>query len=739
MRSFQNSVARRAVVLSVPVVLFLTALQSGLAAEPPPARTTLSNRDLKYTVPETGYAVLKRGPVEAVIVDNRAVDDAVLPGHRAGYHGVAVLRHQKQPRSLFVPSYSGLNFEHIHDGTKQPQDVLFEPRHAPMELRRINDFTAELYQPPTPHWGLESCLRYELLESGVIEMTFECIPTRETYKNGYIGLFWASYIHQPESLDIEFLGRPKEASVDSPPAWLRGVTPKHGVLSTHLGSDDSRRFKHADDFPLPLVFNESAVRYAAPWYLGRCRDMGFAQVFRTEDLVRFSQSPSGGGDRCPAWDFQWFIPDYKVGQRYQLVMRAAYFPTTGASDAAVQERAVLVARAAEFGLGNSVPVPASPAKATSTLAKLKRGEATRVVCLGDSVTGVYYHTGGLRAYTDMLGIALQRAVPNSKPTMINAGISGHSTVNALERLDRDVLQHDPDLVTVMFGLNDMTRVPIEQYRANLVTIINRCWAVGAEVMLCTPNDVIDTSSRPTAKLITYCDVIREVGQSLGVPVADCYTGMEALRAKDPFTWRLLLSDEIHPNLDGHKRMAEILAQSISGAAVSLADVEPPALSWTRIADAVKAGRMIKVLAMPPFDTEIKAVLQKRFPQGQFEITVWNVTDRTLVQIEQEAQSRVRALRPDLVVLAVPRSAKAASQEEFVRSFAWVMNWSLSFGLKEWECMVVHPAVADPEQADPELDDLVRKLVRAQDLPLIDRKPDDKRTAAEIFGAALGKL
>ena len=72
-------------------------------------------------------------------MDNRAVDDDVLPGHRAGYHGVASLRHDRQPRNLFVPAYAGLNFEHIHDGTVQARDVLFEPRNAPMELRRIDD------------------------------------------------------------------------------------------------------------------------------------------------------------------------------------------------------------------------------------------------------------------------------------------------------------------------------------------------------------------------------------------------------------------------------------------------------------------------------------------------------------------------------------------------------------------------------------------------------------------------
>jgi len=299
----------------VGVLFFLGGLRAAQAAR----------NDSSGGVSEKPYVVLERGDVRAVIANNDAVDDEVLAGHRAGYSGLASLTGRGRDENLFVPFYAGLNFEHIHDGTAQPRDILFEPRRAPMKMRQIDTHTAELHQPPTPHWQLESRLRYEMLADGAIEMTLECVPHGRTFKNDYIGLFFASYIHQPESLDIHFPGHPA-GDTRGEPKWIRGVTPAHGTRPTHLSVDDNRRFPHDAEFPLTLVFNRSNHRYREPWYYGVSGPMALVLIFRPQDQVRFSQSPSGGGNGNPAWDFQWFVPRYKVGRRYRFVMRAMYVP-----------------------------------------------------------------------------------------------------------------------------------------------------------------------------------------------------------------------------------------------------------------------------------------------------------------------------------------------------------------------------------------------------------------------------
>lgn len=367
-----------------------------------------------------------------------------------------------------------------------------------------------------------------------------------------------------------------------------------------------------------------------------------------------------------------------------------------------------------------------------TLEKLKSAKPMKIVCFGDSVTGVYYHTGSRRAYTDMLGIAIKKGIPQADLTMVNAGISGHTTGNALARIERDVLKQRPDLVTVMFGLNDMTRVPLEQYRENLHKIIEQCRGIGAEVLLCTPNAVITTQSRPVEKLSQYCEVVREVGRKMQVPVCDCYEKLNAFRNQNPQAWRLFMSDEIHPNMAGHKKMAELIAESVTGKNVSLADVKPQALAIPRTKSMLANKQPIRIIAMSPLDQMIQSTIKQIVPKAELKVTSWKTKGKTRRQIEADAKAMIRSQKPDLVLLAIPRAAKYDSQEEFIHSSIWTMNYSLNFGTGGWDCVVFHPSVFDPDNPEPEYDQLTRQLVQGQDRTLVDRKPDQTASAEEIL-------
>lgn len=373
----------------------------------------------------------------------------------------------------------------------------------------------------------------------------------------------------------------------------------------------------------------------------------------------------------------------------------------------------------------------------SDLLKIRSSLATgdrpvKIVCFGDSVTGVYYHTGGRRAYTDMLGIALQQIHPNAEVQMVNAGISGHTTANALARIERDVLSHKPDLVTVMFGLNDVAKLPIADYRKNLLAIVDRCRTANATVILCTPNAVVTTADRPVETLEKYCDVMREVADERKVLLCDTYAHFLSLGETDPDSWRATLSGEIHPNMAGHKIIAEQQAHTISGKSTSLADTRPPALALRKTLVLIKEGKPLSVLAMPPFDKMIDDSLREFFPDADLKITSWPINGLSMSQLRKDASQRVRQMKPDLVLVAVPRNVTAKDRAEFFDEQAWIVNYSQSFGKQEWDIVVIHPSVAEPTSKASPRDPWIRSITMAQDIGLVDRSAGDQRSASEVF-------
>jgi lysophospholipase L1-like esterase len=361
-------------------------------------------------------------------------------------------------------------------------------------------------------------------------------------------------------------------------------------------------------------------------------------------------------------------------------------------------------------------------------------QPVRIVCFGDSVTGVYYHTGGRSSYPELIAASLKARHPKTELTVFNAGISGHTTTNGLGRLQQHVLVHKPHLVTVKFGLNDVAKGNPDLYRKNLVEIVRKCRAAGAEVILCTPNAVSETPDRPVAQVAAFAAIAREVAAQLGVPLSDPHADLGALQKSDPEAWRLSMSDEIHPNLRGHRRLAESILKVIEGEPVALPDDVPVAGGLALTLAKLQKGESAEVLAMPPFDTLAAEALRSRVPGASVSVVTWPVGKLSRYTLMKDASHRVRPMTPDLVIIAVPRAVAAKDQEEFIRTQMWIAANSLSRGKREWDVVVVHPSVFDGPggPADAKTDALIRAIVPAQDLPLIDRGAGESGEAAEVF-------
>lgn len=266
------------------------------------------------------HDTFRAGDITAIIGDNDAAGM-----HRAGYNGLWSLVHRTDPINLFVPIVAGLNLEHIFDGDKQDRDnsrrIFFEPRNAPMTFRKVSDVEAELHQPPTPTFHLESWTRFTLVAPHYVDMHFRFRPTQHSFTHGYIGLFWASYINAPEDRSMYF----RQGSV-----WQQLCTQRHNDESTVRHRDDKVELRFSPNHIECLYRNFSPLRYDDPFYYGLVRNMMYLLMFDRTEGIRFTHSPSGGGVNTeaqttnPAWDFQYILPKYEVKREYQFRARLAY-------------------------------------------------------------------------------------------------------------------------------------------------------------------------------------------------------------------------------------------------------------------------------------------------------------------------------------------------------------------------------------------------------------------------------
>jgi lysophospholipase L1-like esterase len=396
------------------------------------------------------------------------------------------------------------------------------------------------------------------------------------------------------------------------------------------------------------------------------------------------------------------------------------------------------------------PPAASPPPALRAVSLLESGQPVRIVCFGDSVTGVYYHTGGRRAWCDLVGLALRRLYPGAHVEMINAGVSGNNTSHALQRMEADVLRHDPQLVLVMFGLNDVVGITPEGFRANLGQIVQRARQRGAEVILMTPNAVSPgDSARTPEKVAAYAQITREVGRELLVPVADTYQAFHSVQTADNTAWVRLMSDAIHPNMRGHKLLAAEAVLTLTGRRAPLADLPRLQPGLPRLLARLAAHEAVRIVAMKPYDTLISPALRKLYPDARIDVAEWDATGKSVAEIEAQARSvgwsNYRAhpdlTKPDLFIVAVPAEAAATSDAQFVHDYTWIINWSLSFGQPGWNCLVILPSVAQPDQDEGQraAERQALDVIQGQDVPWLQRSPGNRAPAAELLDRELARL
>lgn len=156
-----------------------------------------------------------------------------------------------------------------------------------------------------------------------------------------------------------------------------------------------------------------------------------------------------------------------------------------------------------------------------------------IVAFGDSLT-------------DGVGAARDKAYPQvlselSGRTVINEGVSGETTVEGLARLPLVLGEHEPDLVILMEGGNDILQnLSHAQAKQNLAQMIQMIRLSGSQVvMLGVPEKSLFSDS---------ADFYDQLAEEQSV-VYDGETMSELLKT------RSLKSDSIHLNAAGYRELA----------------------------------------------------------------------------------------------------------------------------------------------------------------------------------------
>ncbi len=112
----------------------------------------------------------------------------------------------------------------------------------------------------------------------------------------------------------------------------------------------------------------------------------------------------------------------------------------------------------------------------NVLRKLARGDSVRIAYLGGSITNA-------PGWRTMTAEWFQEQYPEAKIEGINAGISGTGSPLGVFRLERDVLQHNPDLLFVEFAVND-GYASTEQIHRSMEGIVRKAWRTRPDLDIC---------------------------------------------------------------------------------------------------------------------------------------------------------------------------------------------------------------------------------------------------------------
>jgi acyl-CoA thioesterase I len=147
--------------------------------------------------------------------------------------------------------------------------------------------------------------------------------------------------------------------------------------------------------------------------------------------------------------------------------------------------------------------------------------------------------------------------------VVNLGVSGSTLSQALNEQLGPALDARPDVVTVWLAVNDLNaRVPLEQYAANLDSLLGQLEATHAKVLVGNVPDLgrlavyrgVDASAL-NAEVDRWNGAIAEATARHGAVLVDLYSQWQEIAQHPEF----LSADGFHPSAEGYQALADVFA------------------------------------------------------------------------------------------------------------------------------------------------------------------------------------
>lgn len=187
---------------------------------------------------------------------------------------------------------------------------------------------------------------------------------------------------------------------------------------------------------------------------------------------------------------------------------------------------------------------------------------------------------------EVYGVRLEEKLNNAgiSSYVINSGIGGSHTGSvednnrfkirhARDRFQTDVLDYNPDVVVMQFGINDsyvdeggeeaQSRIPLEKYYENLSFMVKEIQKNSIKVVLMTPNPFDESKEQwRVDRLSLYMQKLKQVAKENNTELLDVWAMFEDYKKQND-SMKSLLLDGVHPNDTAHELIAKELSPIVA--------------------------------------------------------------------------------------------------------------------------------------------------------------------------------